>query len=135
VNRMNTTGTFVRTVELRKATRYRLSVPVFFYWAPHNGPAQSAQGTTRDINIHGIYVEADELPPTGVLVQMDILLPKLTLSGPGMHLTGEGVVLRVEPRGTKGAASTAGGFAASVQFYPEASELVFSHFTRTGRVM
>jgi hypothetical protein len=35
--------------------------------------------------------------------------------GPGIHIAGEGVVLRVDPRGAK---ASGGGFAASVQFYP-----------------
>jgi hypothetical protein len=124
-----------RTVELRKANRYRLNAPVFFFWAPPNGPAQSGEGTTRDINTQGVYVFADTRPPVGALVQMDILLPKMAYSGPGMHLTGEGVVLRVELRGAQGADATEGGFAASVQFYPEPSEMVLSHLKISGRIV
>jgi hypothetical protein len=132
---MKTAITTARTVELRRANRYRLIAPVFFYWAPQNGPAQSGQGTTRDLNSHGVYVQADEAPPVGALVQMDILLPKLAFSGSGMHLTGEGVVLRVEKQRSNSGAATEGGFAASVQFYPEAAELVLSHLNRTGRMV
>jgi hypothetical protein len=123
-----------RTVELRRANRYRLSAPVFFYWAPANGPAQSGQGTTRDINTYGVYVQTDKLPPAGVLVQMDILLPKLAFSGSGVHLTGEGVVLRVERHGSNDSDTPEGGFAASVQFYPEAAELGLYASRRTGEL-
>lgn len=132
---MKMTIATARDIERRKANRFRLSAPVFFYWAPQNGPAQSDQGTTRDINSHGVYIQADEVPPIGALVQMDILLPKLASSGLGMHLTGEGVVVRIEPRDANHEGWVQPGFAASVQFYPEASELVLSHFKTSGRVV
>ena len=123
------------TVELRRAGRYQISAPVFFYWAPQTGPAQSGQGTTRDINGHGVYVETDELPTVGALVQMDVLLPTMAFSGPGMHLTGDGLVLRVESRGSNGASPPGGGFAASVQFYPSAPERALSHFKGSRRIV
>jgi hypothetical protein len=53
---------------------------------------------------------------------MEILLPNLADEGLGMHLTGEGVVVRVETHGSAGG----GGFAATVQFYPEAPEMFLS---------
>jgi hypothetical protein len=126
---------YTRTIELRKSNRYRLSAPVFFFWAPQNRPPQSDEGMTRDVNTTGVYVSADETPPVGALVQMDIMLPNLAHGGPGIHLTGEGVVLRVDPRGAKASGTNEGGFAASVQFYPEPSELVLSHLKGSGGVM
>jgi hypothetical protein len=132
---MKTTITTAKTVELRKVNRYRLSAPVFFYWAPQQGSAQSGQGTTRDINSYGVYVQTRELPPVGVLIQMDILLPKLAYSGLGMHLTGEGIVLRVERHGPNASNGCEGGFAASVQFYPEAAELALSHLKSSGKIL
>jgi hypothetical protein len=134
-NEMKSTITTVKNAELRKANRYRLGALVFFYWATPNGPAQSGQGTTRDINSHGVYVQADKSPPVGALVQMDILLPKLAYAGPGMHLTGEGVVLRVDRSDPADPAAAPAGFAASVQFYPEAADLMLSHLKTTGRVV
>jgi len=110
-------------IELRKAKRYRLRAPAHFLWAPQDGKPQSGKGVTRDINASGVYVLANELPPVGALVQLDILLPKLGDPGVGMSLAGEGVVLRVEPQGT---GTSRGGFAASVQFYPEAAASAFS---------
>ncbi len=109
-------------IELRRAKRYRLSAPALFMWAPPDGEAHSGQGAIRDINTYGVYVHTDAVPPVGARIQMQIVLPKLTDSGPGMHLQGEGVVLRCED----GDANKR-GFAASAQFYPEATEAVFSH--------
>jgi hypothetical protein len=104
-------------------------------WARQDGKPQSGHGTTRDINTVGVFVQTDALPPVGALVQMEIVLPKLGDSGPGMHLTGEGLVLRCESGGTKGIGLVGGGFAASVQFYPETAESVLSHLKSSGQVM
>jgi hypothetical protein len=113
-------------IELRKANRYRLTAPAHFLWAPQEGKPQSGQGVTRDMNAFGVYVLTDSLPPVGALVQLDILLPKLVDPGFGMSLAGEGVVLRVDPKGSEGAGSKDAGFAASVQFYPEDAASVLS---------
>jgi hypothetical protein len=114
-------------VELRKAKRYQLNAPAHFLWAPQGGEPQSGEGVTRDINIFGVYVLTDALPPVGALVQMEIALPKLVDTGSGMHLHGEGVVRRAEPHSAKGVGASEGAFAASVQFYAEATESVLSH--------
>lgn len=126
---------YTRTIELRKNTRYRLSAPALFYWATQNGPPQSGEGTTRDIDKTGAYINAQQLPPVGALVQMDITLPNMAGHGPGVHLTGEGVVLRVEPHEAKVASALESGFAVSMQFYVEPSESVLSHLNGSGRVM
>ena len=109
-------------IELRRANRYQLSAPAFFLWARQDGKPQGGQGVTRDINTFGVYVLTDGLPPVGAPVQIEILLPKLADTGPGMRLTGEGVVLRVQARGAKDDDTTECGFAASAQFYLESFE-------------
>ena len=113
-------------IELRKANRYQLSAPALFLWATQEGKPQSGRGVTRDMNASGVYVLTDALPPVGALVQLDILLPKLVEPGFGMSLAGEGVVLRVDSRGSNGAGAKGAGFAASVQFYPEEAASVLS---------
>lgn len=106
-------------IELRKAARYQLSAPAHFLWASQNGKPQRGEGVTRDMNAFGVYVLTDARPPVGALVQLDILLPKLVGPGFGMSLAGEGVVVRVEPKGSQGAGTNEAGFAASVQFHSE----------------
>jgi hypothetical protein len=123
-----------RTIEQRKSHRYCLSAPVFFYWATPNGPPQNGEGMTRDIDTNGAYINASEPPPVGALVQMDIMLPNLS-GGPGVHLTGEGIVLRVEPPNAKTTSASDSGFAVSVQFYLQSPESVLSHLKRSERVM
>ena len=109
---MNATIACCKTLELRKGTRYSLKKMALFSWALKAGEPQSGQGVTRDINDSGVYVLTDELPQVGSLVQLDILVPELPGSYLGMHLLGDGVVIRVEHHG-----ATQGGFAASVHFY------------------
>ena len=124
-----------RTAELRKSNRYRLSAPVFIFWAPQTGPAQSSEGITVDISATGVYVTTNEIPPVGELVQIDILLPNLVPDGSGIHLTGEGVVLRAELRCGKLADTFRYGFAVSVRFYPELSKPVLSYLRGSLRVI
>jgi hypothetical protein len=134
-DRMKAQNAYTRTIELRKKNRYRLSAPAFFFWAPQNGPPRSGEGMTRDVNATGVYIIADETPPVGALVQMDIVFPNMAGGEPGPRLTGEGVVLRVDPRSNRMADASNCGFAASVQFYPEPSESVLSQLKGSRREM
>jgi hypothetical protein len=109
------TGTLI--VELRKTNRYRLSAPAIFWWARPDGQSQGSEGVTRDLSTAGVFVVAGLCPPVGARVQLDILLPRMNDTAVGVRLHGEGLVLRVERGGT-----TTTGFAASVQFYPEAPD-------------
>ena len=134
-DRMKAQIAHARTIELRKSYRYRLSAPVFFYWATLNGPPESGDGMTRDIDTTGAYIYSMELPPVGARVQMDIMLPNLFGGELGAHLTGEGVVLRVEPDDGKAPGISESGFSVSMQFYVESSESVLSHLKRSERLM
>jgi hypothetical protein len=117
-------------IELRKTKRYQLSAPAIFMWAPDNAKPQSGQGVIRDINTFGVYVTTDALPPVGARIQIEITLPKMTNTGAGMHLHGEGVVLRCDY-----GASVKNGFAASAQLYPESADVVLSQFKGRGQVI
>lgn len=77
---------------------------------------------------------SDVLPPSGVLLQMEIHLPKISSPEPGMHLTGEGIVLRVEQDPNSKQHAGGGGFASSIQFYPESSEVHFPNVSVNERV-
>jgi hypothetical protein len=123
------------TIEPRKAKRYPLSAPVRFMWAPREGKPQTGQGVTRDINIAGVYIQTNALPQVGSRIQMEIALPKLGDTGPGMQLAGEGVVLRSEPCSATGVAAPPGGFAASIQFYPETTASALSQMESSVQVM
>jgi hypothetical protein len=98
--------------------------------APPDVKPKHGRGVTRDINTAGVFVETDALPPVGARVQMEIVLPKLADSSPGMHLHGEGIVLRCE-----NGDATQPGFAASAQFYPETADVVLSQLKVSGQMV
>ena len=115
-------------MELRKTKRYKLNAPATFMWAPPGGESQSGHGMTRDINTFGVYVVSDALPPVGARIQIEVVLPKLREKGLGMHLHGEGVVLRCE----YGEANKR-GFAASAQLYPESADAILTQLKFSGQ--
>jgi len=86
---------------------------------------------TLDISSSGVMVIASRCPPKGARIQATILVASHNGSDRPLELHGEGIVVRVEPRGRAGE----GGFAAEVQFYPEASEMFLSHLNCSGWVV
>ena len=103
-------------MELRKATRYRVSAPAFYWWQRADGTLQEAQGISRDISDRGVFILAKELPPPGVHVEIDIHLPAVTGTSRSAQLHGEGTVVRSGGRGAEES-----GFAAAVVFHTESS--------------
>ena len=123
------------TSELRKNYQYCLSAPVVFYWATPNGPPKSGHGMTREIDTTGAYIKSMDLPPVGARVQMEVMLPNILGGEFGAHLSGEGVVLQVEPNNGKTPGVSEGGFSVSMQFYVESPESVLSHLKRSELLM
>lgn len=114
-------------IERRMSRRWRVAAPVFLCWTGEDGTFQNAQGVTRDISAEGVHLDADGCPSAGMPVQMDILLSSLGVEGAEVHLTGEGVVLRVRLREC-GGSSFPCTFAASMRFSPEWDEALLSHY-------
>jgi len=104
-------------IELRKATRYRLSAPAFYWWENADGTLQEAQGITRDISDRSVFIVAKQLPPAGVRVEVDVHLPAVGATARSAQLHGEGVVLRA-----CGGEAGEPGFAATVVFHAESSD-------------
>ena len=102
-------------MELRKATRYRLNAPAFFWWESADGTLQEAQGITRDISDRGVFILAEQLPPAGVRVEVDVHLPAVSTAARSAQLHGEGTVLRT-------CEAKESGFAAGVVFHAESSD-------------
>lgn len=104
-------------MELRKATRYRVSAPAFYWWQRADGTLQEAQGISRDISDRGVFILAKDLPPPGVHVELDVHLPAVTETSRSAQLHGEGTVVR-----TSGRSAEESGFAAAVVFHTESSD-------------
>jgi len=104
-------------MELRKATRYRLSAPALYWWQRADGTLQEAQGVSRDISDHGVFVLAKDLPPPGVHVELEVHLPAVTGTSRSAQLYGEGTVVRTSGRGARES-----GFAAATVFHTKGSD-------------
>lgn len=53
-------------------------------------------GFTRDISTGGVFVTSSTAPPLGTPIAVELHLPSLAPSGPGLRLRAEGQVVRVE---------------------------------------
>jgi hypothetical protein len=104
-------------MELRKATRYLVSAPAFYWRERADGTLQEAQGITRNICDRGVFILAKALPPVGKCVELDVHLPAVTGTARAAQLHGEGTVVR-----TSGLGGNESGFAAAVVFRTESSE-------------
>ncbi len=85
-----------RGVEQRNIKRYYVQAPTLFSWKNTDAKVHTAEGTTRDISMQGLFVTAHECPPAGNHLTIEILLPSLLGGRPGVRLKGDGVVLRVD---------------------------------------
>jgi hypothetical protein len=78
-------------VELRRARRYRLSLPVAFH-----SPFVRECGKTRDISSCGVYFVADEDPGRGAVLQLTVAICADLTGGPEVFVYLEGTVVRVD---------------------------------------
>jgi hypothetical protein len=99
-----------RVAERRTALRYPLRLPVVFSWQDENGRIQGCDGYSRDLGSRGIYVYAEQVPPLGVSVEMNVFLPRPEHSSRPSEIHAVGRVVRSERPGTS--TRGANGFAA-----------------------
>jgi len=104
-------------LEQRKATRYRLNAPAFYWWESADGTLLEAQGMTRDISDRGVFIVGRQLPPAGVRVEINVHLPSVSSAARSAQLHGEGAVLRASE-----AEAGQSGFAAALVFHAESSD-------------
>src|SRR5436309_10214256 len=83
-------------VQQRKSVRFHIRLPVIFRWNDEQGGRQQNGGFTRDISTGGLFVYSLIPPPSGVSVELEVMLPALEESGHGLRLRSEGRVLRIE---------------------------------------
>jgi hypothetical protein len=100
----------VELMERRRHQRYDLEAALSFAWKDPSGVPKSAEGLLRDISGGGVFVLADDLPPTGADVRFEVLV-RSVLPTSRLVILGKGQVLRVEV-GLMPKLST--GFSASV---------------------
>jgi hypothetical protein len=83
-------------VESRAVVRYPLSATVLFSWEQERGVGSKAEGITRDMSTHGVFVHSQVLPPENVTVRMEVTFPPLEEGAPPVQFDVQGRVVRVE---------------------------------------
>ena len=98
-------------MQQRESVRFHIRLPVIFRWNDEQGGRQQNVGFTRDICTGGVFVYSFVPPPSGVTLELEVMLPPLEESGHGVRLQSEGRVLRIERKGEHT------GFAATGDFH------------------
>ncbi len=77
----------------RKFERFYVEMAAEFSWSA-NGKEQRADGRTRDLSTHGIFIFCERCPREGTMVAVELTLP--CQSGPARRMRLRGRVLRTE---------------------------------------
>lgn len=87
--------------ERRKASRYRLRLPVLFSWT-QGEQFHTEGGFTRDVSANGLFVTSSVAPPARAAIKLELILPAIGQTAENaMRATGS-VVRRFassQPRG------------------------------------
>jgi hypothetical protein len=85
-------------MEMRKEMRYRLDAPALFSWESAHHRRLQWEGITRDVSALGAFIVTPTCPPVEASVQVEVVLPFLTLMGAktDIRIRGEARVVRVE---------------------------------------
>lgn len=90
---MRSIPTIERNLQRRAAVRYKLQLPVIFYW--NDGAEHAGVGFTSDVALDGALIMASKCPPVGADVRIEILLPSPDRSGEELRIECVGKVTRV----------------------------------------
>jgi hypothetical protein len=82
-----------QTPERRASARYRLQLPVIFYW--NDGSDRTGGGFTCDVALDGALIFSSNCPPIGSAVRIEVLIPSPDRSGDELRIECTGKVTRV----------------------------------------
>jgi hypothetical protein len=84
-------------VERRRASRFRIRLPVLTEWTDHEGQVRYGGGFSRDVCLRGVFVVSSNLPPQAATITVTVVLPSVRAGSQELHLHSVGSVVRVEP--------------------------------------
>jgi len=84
------------SVERRKHYRYRLGVPVMFFWKDARDTQHKGIGLTRDISVRGLFAFTTSPPPLESEVKLKAFLPPGGSAVAPLQIHGQGRVGRVD---------------------------------------
>jgi PilZ domain len=85
--------TLERGLQRRQAVRYKLRLPVIFYW--DDGEEHSGAGFTNDVALDGALISSNKCPPIGSSVRIEVLIPSPDHSDEELTVECVGTVTRV----------------------------------------
>jgi PilZ domain len=94
-----------------RRNRFVIMAPASFSWRSRDGVLHRAEGTTRDISSHGVFIGTNQMPAAGAVVEVDVTIGLSGAKGRITRLKGTGTVVRVNTRDEQ-----TPGFAAAVNF-------------------
>jgi PilZ domain-containing protein len=100
-------------MERRRHERYLAAAALSFLWKDPEGVPYRAKGRVRDMSASGVFVLADDVPPVGAYVGIEVFM-RSVLARSQLVIEGEGPVVRVEA--SPGARERA-GFAAAIKAF------------------
>jgi len=81
-----------RKLQRRTAVRYKLQLPVIFYW--NDGVEHTAGGFTCDVALNGALIQSAVCPPIGCDVRIEVLIPSPDLRKEQLRIQCSGKVTR-----------------------------------------
>jgi hypothetical protein len=85
--------TLERGLQRRSAVRYKLRLPVIFYW--DDGEEHSGAGFTSDVALDRALISSNRCPPIGASVRIEVLIPSPEQNGEELKIECTGTVTRV----------------------------------------
>jgi hypothetical protein len=82
----------ILVLERRAANRYKLQLPVIFYW--NDGMEHAGGGFTSDVALDGALITSSKCPPIGSDVRIEVLFRSPDRSGEELRIECVGKVTR-----------------------------------------
>jgi hypothetical protein len=85
--------TLENSLQRRSAVRYKLRLPVIFYW--DDDGEHTGAGFTIDVALDGALISSSKCPPIGVSVRIEVLIPSPDQNDEELRIECIGKVTRV----------------------------------------
>jgi len=99
-------------LERRKlGRRFTITAAARFKWTSPDGKQHEGKGTTRDVCLNGVFIQAYLMPLPGSPIEVSLVMPPMVKGGAFARLVGRGTVLRLDAPDLQRK-----GFAAELEF-------------------
>jgi hypothetical protein len=95
----------------KRGRRFTIAAAARFVWTSSDGTQHEGKGTTRDVCLNGVFIQAYLVPNPGSPIEVTLVMPPMVKDGAFARLVGRGTVLRLDAPDLQRK-----GFAAQVEF-------------------